>query len=170
MTSGLLIPTRFKRLAGADDLGGVRLCRRYAAVRRAAADRKHGYGRSRHLLEDVEHLFVPDHAVAFFGRNAAFDDQDVAAVFPGLGQDFIRLLAGGGHDGFVVIDAQNIKDDFGGTRVGCLDECLGAPGIGRKVEPDDRCVALEAFSRAAAILGAYRLGKAEKGSSCTTIL
>lgn len=115
--------------------------RREAAERGAGADRDDGAGVVRRLLHQVEGGAPADLAIdpVVLGRDGPFDDEDVlAVVLPhGLLAGLFGQMAGGGEERFVIIERDQIDDQFVESRMARAQQGFRAAGALLEGEPDD---------------------------------
>ena len=91
------------------------------------------------LLDDRAAALDAEHAV-FVERRIALAGKDVLAVvfLDRLLEEFLGLVAGGGHQRVVVVERDHRQDDVAGERIAGTDKGLGAAGALEAVQPDHR--------------------------------
>jgi len=123
-------------------LGRVGLGGLHATPGSAGAPGDHGLGVLGHFLQALHERAAAvdaEHAV-FIERRIAFHRDDVIAFVP-LGdvvEDGLGLVAGGGHQGVVVIERKHRQDHILGQRVCRADERLRTTGAFKAVQPEHR--------------------------------
>jgi len=131
-----------EHVADAGGAGRVRLGGGHAAPGGAGADGDDGGGIGRALLHHVDGLVAADLAVdaVVLDRDGALDHQDILALVGlhgGLARGF-GLVAGGGHQGLVVIERNDVEDEFLQGRMLGAQQRFGAAGAFLEVQPDHR--------------------------------
>jgi hypothetical protein len=114
--------------------------RGHAAPGGAGADGDHGRGIGRAFLEHVDRGLAADLAVdaVGLGRDRAFNHQHVLALV-GLHRRLARglgLVPGGGHQGLVVVERDDVEDQLFQRRVFGAQQRLGAARAFLEVQPD----------------------------------
>ena len=131
-----------KDVGHAGGTGRVRVRGRHAAPGGAGADGNHRGGVGRALLQQVDGLVAADLAVdAVLGdRNRAFHHQDVLALVGLHGRlaGGFRLVAGGGHQRLVVVERDDVENEFFQGRVLGAQQRLRTARAFLEVQPDHR--------------------------------
>ena len=96
-------------------IGRIRFGSLYAAIGGAGAVRNDCDGLGQDFGVDFEHGASTDHAVdaVVLRRDGAFNDtQEPVGGIYGLMQCFFCFVASGGHDGFVVVEADRVENQI----------------------------------------------------------
>ena len=129
-----------EHLRNAGGTGRIRAGRGHAAPRRTGADGNNGTRVGGAFLEQFDRRLAADLAInaAILGRNRPFDDQNVFALvflhrlMPGC----FDLMAGGGEQGFVVVERDDVENQVFQRRMLGAQDRLGAAGAFLEMQPD----------------------------------
>ena len=142
--------TEYGRDAGGT--GRIRVGRWHAAPAGAGADGDHGGRIGGTLLEQFDCRLATDLAVdaAITRRDGTFDDQQILALILGHRRQacLLGLMAGGSEERLVVVERDDVENQFFQCRMLCTQHRLGTAGTFLEVQPDHR----------RAFLGSHRFG------------
>ena len=120
--------------------GRIGLGRLHAAVGGATAPGHNGCRILGDGLQDRLGGLAADHAVnaVVLGGHRAFHQHNVLAlvVLDGVAEALLRLEAGGGHQGFGVVETEHVQQRVHHDGVRCADERLAAAGALLEVHPN----------------------------------